>query len=112
MTKRLLFDIKIFYNIIKPMNKYIAIHKIINISIFMLFPIAGYIILAHNQIRSGFYGIILLILNLIEIGIFTAFIIVSSKCEWGTRKQHAILKGAISFFIYLIITIFTIIYII
>ena len=94
------------------MNKYIAIHKIINISIFMLFPIAGYIILAHNQIRSDFYGIILLILNLIEIGIFIAFIIVSSKCEWGTRKQHAILKGAISFFIYLIITIFTIIYII
>ena len=94
------------------MNKYIAIHKIINISIFMLFPIAGYIILAHNQIRSDFYGIILLILNLIEIGIFTAFIIVSSKCEWGTRKQHAILKGAISFFIYLIIIVLTIIYII
>ena len=94
------------------MNKYIAIHKIINISIFMLFPIAGYIILAHNQIRSDFYGIILLILNLIEIGIFIAFIIVSSKCEWGTRKQHAILKGAISFFIYLIIIVLTIIYII
>ena len=112
MTKRLLFDIKIFYNIIKPMNKYIAIHKIINISIFMLFPIAAYIILAHNRIRSGFYGIILLILNLIEIGIFIAFIIVSSKCEWGTRKQHAILKGAISFFIYLIIIVLTIIYLI
>ena len=94
------------------MNKYIAIHKIINISIFMLFPIAGYIILAHNQIRNGFYGIILLILNLIEIGIFIAFIIVSSRCEWGTRKWHAILKCAISFFIYIIITIFTIIYII
>ena len=94
------------------MNKYIAIHKIINISIFMLFPIAGYIILSHNRIRSGFYGIILLILNLIEIGIFTAFIIVSSKCEWGTRKQHAILKGAISFFIYLIIIVLTIIYLI
>lgn len=94
------------------MNKYIAIHKIINISIFMLFPIAGYIILTHNQIKNGFYGIILLILNLIEIGIFTAFIIVSSRCEWGTRKRHAVLKCAISFFIYLIITIFTIIYII
>lgn len=94
------------------LNKYIAIHKIINLSIFMLFPIAAYIILAHNQIKNSFYGIILLILNLIEIGIFTAFIIVSSKCEWGTRKQHAILKGAISFFIYIIITIFTIIYII
>ena len=94
------------------MNEYIAIHKIINIAIFMLFPIAGYIILAHNQIRNGFYGIILLILNLIEIGIFTAFIIVSSRCECGTRKQHAVLKCAISFFIYLIITIFTIIYII
>ena len=94
------------------MNKYIAIHKIINISIFMLFPIAGYIILAHNQIKNGFYGIILLILNLIEIGIFTAFIIVSARCEWGTRKQHAVLKCAISFFIYLIITMFTIIYII
>ena len=94
------------------MNKYIAIHKIINISIFMLFPIAGYIILTHNQIKNGFYGIILLILNLIEIGIFIAFIVVSSRCEWGTRKQHAVLKCAISFFIYLIITIFTIIYII
>ena len=94
------------------MNKYIAIHKIINISIFMLFPIAGYIIFTHNQIKNGFYGIILLIINLIEIGIFTAFIIVSSRCEWGTRKQHAVLKCAISFFIYLIITIFTIIYII
>ena len=94
------------------MNKYIAIHKIINVSIFMLFPIAGYIILTHNQIKNGFYGIILLILNLIEIGIFMAFIIVSSRCEWGTRKQHAVLKCAISFFIYLIITIFTIVYII
>lgn len=94
------------------MNKYIAIHKIINISIFMLFPIAGYIILAHNQIRNGFYGIILIILNLIEIGIFIAFIIVSSRCECGTRKQHAILKGAIAFFIYLIIAVFTIIYLI
>ena len=94
------------------MNKYIAIHKIINISIFMLFPIAGYIIFAHNQIKNSFYGIILLVLNLIEIGIFTAFIIVSAKCEWGTRKQHAILKGAISFLIYLIITVFTIIYLI
>ena len=106
------FDINIFYNIIKPMNKYIAIHKIINISIFMLFPIAGYIILAHNQIKNGFYGIILIILNLIEIGIFIAFIIVSSRCEWGTRKQHAVLKGAIAFFIYLIIAVFTIIYLI
>ncbi|WP_302366737.1 hypothetical protein [Brachyspira aalborgi] len=94
------------------LNKYIAIHKIINLSIFMLFPIAGYIILSHNQIKNSFYGIILLILNLIEVGIFIAFIIVSSKCEWGTIKQHAILKGAISFFIYIIITIFTIIYII
>ncbi|WP_432632281.1 hypothetical protein [Brachyspira sp.] len=94
------------------MNKYIAIHKIINISIFMLFPIAGYIIFEHNQIRNGFYGIILIILNLIEIGIFTAFIIVSSKCEWGTRKQHAFLKGAIAFFIYLIIVVFTMIYLI
>ncbi|CCY76493.1 putative uncharacterized protein [Brachyspira sp. CAG:700] len=103
------------------LNKYIAIHKIINISIFMLFPIAGNIILMHNKIKNGFYSILLIlnlveigifILNLIEIGIFTAFIIVASKCEWGTRKQHAILKGAISFFIYIIITIFTIIYII
>ena len=93
------------------LNKYIAIHKIINISIFMLFPIAGYIIFSHNKIKNGFY-LILLILNLVEIGIFTAFIIVSSKCEWGTRKQHAILKGVISFFIYAIIVAFTIIYII
>lgn len=93
------------------LNKYIAIHKIINLSIFMLFPIVGNIILMHNKIKNGFYSI-LLILNLVEIGIFIAFIIVASKCEWGTRKQHAILKGAISFFIYIIITIFTIIYII
>lgn len=94
------------------LNKYIAIHKIINLSIFMLFPITGYIIFTHNQIINGFYKIILLILNLIEIGIFTAFIIVSSRCEWGTRKQHAVLKGAIAFLIYLIIVVFTIIYLI
>lgn len=94
------------------LNKYIAIHKIINLSIFMLFPITGYIIFTHNQIINGFYKIILLILNLIEIGIFTAFIIVSSKCEWGTRKQHAVLKCAIAFFIYFIITLLTVIYII
>lgn len=94
------------------LNKYIAIHKIINLSIFMLFPITGYIIFTHNQIISGFYGIILLILNLIEIGIFTIFIIVASKCEWGTRKQHAVLKCAIAFFIYIIIIAFTIIYIV
>lgn len=78
----------------------------------MLFPITGYIIFTHNQIINGFYKIILLILNLIEIGIFTAFIIVSSKCEWGTRKQHAVLKCAIAFFIYFIITLLTVIYII
>lgn len=94
------------------MNKYIAIHKIINLSIFMLFPIAGYIIWTHNEIMNGAYGIILIVLNLVEIGIFTAFIIVSSRCEWGTRKRHAILKGIISFFIYLIIIVLTVIYII
>lgn len=94
------------------MNKYIAIHKIINLSIFMLFPIAGYIIWTHNEIINGAYGIILIVLNLVEIGIFTAFIIASSRCEWGTRKRHAILKGIISFFIYLIIIVLTVIYII
>lgn len=93
------------------MNKYIAIHKIINISIFMLFPIAGYIIWTHNEIKNGVYSIILIILNLIEIGIFTAFIIAALRCEWGTRKQHAILKCCISFFIYIIIIVLTVIYI-
>ena len=89
------------------MNKYILIHKLINTSIIMLFPIVAYYIIEHNNLRNGVYGIIFIILNIIEISLFISFIIIASKCEWGTRKQHAIVKAIISFLIYAVIIILT-----
>lgn len=89
------------------MNKYILIHRLVNASIFMLFPIAAYYIIEHNKIKNGVYGIIFIIVNLIEIALFVSFLVVASKCEWGTRKQHAIVKAIISFFIYFIVIILT-----
>ncbi|WP_258019255.1 hypothetical protein, partial [Brachyspira pilosicoli] len=100
------------YIIILSMSKYIVIHKIINASIFMLFPIAAFIILAHKNITSGFNLVMLILLNVIEIGIFISFIAVSARCDWGTRKQHAIVKAVISLLIYVLIILFTLMIII
>ncbi|WP_297203073.1 hypothetical protein [uncultured Brachyspira sp.] len=94
------------------MNKYLLIHKLINASIIMLFPIAAYYIIEHNNIRNGVYGIVFIIINIIEIALFISFVAAASKCEWGTRKQHAIVKAVISFFIYAVMIILTIISII
>lgn len=96
-------------SIIKIMNKYILIHKLINYTIYMLFPITALYILNYNRLNTGIYGIIYLIFNIIEIILFISFIIISLKCEWGTRKQHAIVKGIISSILYIIIIIFSII---
>lgn len=94
------------------MNKYILIHKIVNASIFMLFPIAAFYIIEHNNIKTGIYEAIFITVNAVEILLFAAFIIISFKCEWGTRKQHAMIKALISFTVYLIIIVMTIIAII
>lgn len=94
------------------MSKYIVIHKIINASIFMLFPIAAFIIMAHKNLTSGFNLVMLILLNVIEVGIFISFIAVSARCDWGTRKQHAIVKALISLFIYVLIILFTLMIII
>ncbi|AGA67491.1 hypothetical protein BPP43_11735 [Brachyspira pilosicoli P43/6/78] len=107
-----IFDIIHIYIIILAMSKYIVIHKIINASIFMLFPIAAFIILAHKNITSGFNLVMLILLNVIEIGIFISFIAVSARCDWGTRKQHAIVKAVISLLIYVLIILFTLMIII
>ncbi|EKV56548.1 hypothetical protein [Brachyspira hampsonii] len=90
------------------MNKYILIHKIVNASIFMLFPIAAFYIIEHNNIKTGIYEAIFIIVNTIEILLFILFTIVFFKCEWGTRKQHALVKAGISFIVYLLIIIMTI----
>ncbi|MEI0607875.1 hypothetical protein R4K48_13055 [Brachyspira pulli] len=91
------------------MNKYILIHKLVNASIFMLFPIAACYILSHNELKAGVYGTVFWVINIIEILLFISFIIVSLKCEWGTRKQHAIVKAGISALIYIIIIVMTMI---
>ncbi|WP_295161972.1 hypothetical protein [uncultured Brachyspira sp.] len=62
----------------------------------------------HNNIKTGIYEAIFIIINAIEIALFISFAVVSFKCEWGTRKQHALVKAVISFIIYLIIIIITI----
>lgn len=90
------------------MNKYILIHRIVNASIFMLFPIAAFYIIEHNNIKTGIYEAIFITVNTIEILLFIAFTIVYFKCEWGTRKHHALVKAGISFIVYLIIIIMTI----
>lgn len=90
-------------------NKYILIHKLVNASILMLFPIAAFYIIEHNNIKTGIYSAIFIIINAIEILLFALFVIVSFRCEWGTRKQHAIVKALISFFMYIVIIILTII---
>ncbi|WP_205676557.1 hypothetical protein [Brachyspira sp. G79] len=90
-------------------NKYILIHKLVNASILMLFPIAAFYIVEHNNIKTGIYSAIFIIINAIEILLFASFIIVSFRCEWGTRKQHAIVKALISFFMYMVIIILTVI---
>lgn len=91
------------------MNKYILIHRIINASIFMLFPIAAFYIIEHHNIKTGIYGTIFIIVNAIEIILFLSFILLSLRCEWGTRKQHAFAKALISFFIYMIIIVLSIV---
>ncbi|WP_300365892.1 hypothetical protein [Brachyspira sp.] len=91
------------------MNKYILIHRIINTSIFMLFPIGAFYIIEHAKIKAGIYGLIFITVNIIEILLFISFLIVSSRCEWGTRKQHAFVKAGISLIIYLMIIIMAII---
>lgn len=87
------------------MNKYILIHKIINISILWLFPIIAFFIISFNNIKYGANFIVFLIMNIIEILSFISFFIVSSRCEFGTRKQHAIVKAVIALFIYIILII-------
>ncbi|WP_295155934.1 hypothetical protein [uncultured Brachyspira sp.] len=91
------------------MSKYILIHKIINAAIFMLFPIAAFYIIEHDNIKTGIYEFIFITVNIIEILLFVSFIIISSLCEWGTRKQHAFVKAGISFIVYLAIIIITVI---
>lgn len=91
------------------MNKYILIQKIVNASIFMLFPIAAFYIIEHNNIKTGIYEAIFIIVNAVELLLFISFFIIFSKCEWGTRKQHALVKAVISFIVYLLIIIMTII---
>lgn len=88
------------------MNKYNLIHKLSNISLIMLFIISGYFIFAFRSIKTEFYGIIFIILNLVEIVLFISFFIAGTYCQNGTRKKHARVKIYMSIFVYLLILIF------
>lgn len=90
------------------MSKYKLIHKISNISIFMLFVINGYFIFSYKSMKIFSYKMIFIVLNIIEIMIFISFFIIGNCCENGTRKKHAMVKTYISIFIYILTFIFMI----
>lgn len=93
------------------MNRYKLLNLVSNVTVFFLFLITAFFVFTRNNIKilNSIYGIVFLVLNILQVLMFAVIGFMFAVFEKGTKSYHSIAKAVISFFVYFVISILIII---